>query len=89
MNTIEHEVINLYKKPTCSCGEELTVHDSYGVEDYYNITADGKQSKRKIVMDRLLTQECRNLECRKCLNLYGINFDYQDRIIRGDVIEET
>ncbi len=74
-----------YVKPTCACGKELHIHNSYGVEDYYAITNDGKQAERKISKWQLQMQVARNLECRDCLSLYVLSFDASGRIIReGD-----
>lgn len=75
-----------YVKPTCDCGNELHIHDSYGVEDYYMITSDGKQAKRKISKWQIMIQEAKNLECRECGKMYEIAIDTSDRIIRGKLI---
>jgi len=75
-----------YLKPKCECEENLVYIEERTNEMRFNINRYGETSDKKKVhrSDVGLAGACW-LECLKCQNEYDVNYDDEDRIIRGDI----
>lgn len=80
-----------YIKPKCECGENLVIVEERTYERIYNITRNGDLSDKKRIRKRdvLLADVglagSSWLECNQCHKEYDIDYDDNNRIIRGDI----
>lgn len=81
------KMANKYIQPICDCGSILKVHESHGIEYFYKISNQGKETKIPIKDDTSDRLECTNLTCSNCGAIYEINWDRRERIIRGSLID--
>lgn len=84
MNKSAHGVNVLgYKKPICACGGDVVISEGHSVEEIYEVTKTGKQSK-KMLRREYAEKDFKVLRCKECTNRYWYDKDENGRIILGE-----
>jgi len=79
-----------FLKPKCECGECLVVVEERTYEVIHDITKYGNMTERKIRKKHIGLSDIGLagpswLQCLKCQKEYDIDYDDNDRIIKGDI----
>lgn len=73
-----------YSRPVCECGDELTYEKELTVNRYHQLTKRGKISKKFRSKDNPINP-LEYLLCDTCTKRYEVDYDDQDRVIRGEL----